>query len=476
MPDPIFERYKEALRAGHVAALRGRPDDALLQYRSAAAIAPDRALPHVGMAEVLLRTGRLDEALAACTVALRLAPHDESVLELAGRVHETAGRGTDASIHLDRVVDLREKQGRTGDALAAATRAHAADPTNARRDRVAALTAVVEADRARLSNPAWAPDAADAAGPARIAGDEAAVASRPAGPPAAAASAPAAAAPVGDPGRAEGGRRDTGGRLATTVQATAPGEAAARGEVAAPEGSRAPDASTDTPAEPVGADSAAAAAAGEPVAASRAAAGVVADQPVKPAGASAGTAGAAPSEDGRPVETAPLSTATAVPVAEEEAGFPPADGSVANMPVASEIPELPHDAPFAEPVADPGTIFVSAEERAAAGDPAGAAALYVEAAAAYLEMGAVDTAVDACLRALSGAPAGTDVHLALARIDFATGHDARAADRLDLLGRLLSLEGDEAGFARVAAFRAAAGSARERDGSAPGASATHRPA
>jgi hypothetical protein len=100
----------------------------------------------------------------------------------------------------------------------------------------------------------------------------------------------------------------------------------------------------------------------------------------------------------------------------------------------------------------------------------------VEAASVYLGMGAVDTAVDACLRALSGAPADTDVHLALARIDVATGHDARAADRLDLLGRLLSLEGDEAGTARVAAFRAGAGAVRERDGATPGASATRRQA
>ena len=41
-----YERYKEALRRGHVAALRGRLDDRVDAYREAAAIAPDRALPH----------------------------------------------------------------------------------------------------------------------------------------------------------------------------------------------------------------------------------------------------------------------------------------------------------------------------------------------------------------------------------------------------------------------------------------------
>ncbi len=474
MPDPIFERYKEALRAGHVAALRGRPDDALLQYRSAAAIAPDRALPHVGMAEVLLRTGRLDEAQAACTVALRLAPHDESVLELAARVHEAAGRGTDASTHLDRVVDLREKQGRTGDALAAATRAHAADPTDARRDRVAALTAVVEAERARLSNPAWAPEASHSAGSAPGAGDDAAVAPPPAVP------APVAAGTsFAEPARAEGTRPDADGQAAAPVAVASPGDSAAPSEATVPVEANAPGASKrpDTPADkpagpadkPAGpaegdasaampgveafdADAALTDAALTDAAAGDAAAGAAVDRPARPdATIPVPDDDASPSEDG-PAGAGSRSTAAAVPAGEEEPGA------------------------SAAPVADPGALFVAAEEKAAAGDPAGAARLYVEAAGAYLGTGAVDTAVDACLRALSGAPADTDVHLALARIDVATGHDARAADRLDLLGRLLSLEGDEAGVARVAAFRAEAGPVRERAGSTPGASATHRQA
>ena len=35
MVDPIFERYKEALKAGHLAVLRGRADEAIGHYREA---------------------------------------------------------------------------------------------------------------------------------------------------------------------------------------------------------------------------------------------------------------------------------------------------------------------------------------------------------------------------------------------------------------------------------------------------------
>ena len=44
MSDAVYERYKEALRRGHVAAERGRFDAALAAYANAAGLAPDRAL------------------------------------------------------------------------------------------------------------------------------------------------------------------------------------------------------------------------------------------------------------------------------------------------------------------------------------------------------------------------------------------------------------------------------------------------
>jgi len=40
MTEALYERYKEALRRGHVASLRGRPEAALAAYVEAATIAP----------------------------------------------------------------------------------------------------------------------------------------------------------------------------------------------------------------------------------------------------------------------------------------------------------------------------------------------------------------------------------------------------------------------------------------------------
>ena len=89
MPDPIFERYKEALKAGHVAVLRGRSDEAIAHYREAAEFAPDRPLPHSSLGGVLVREGRLDEALAAYARALGRAPRDEAAL--SGRADALQG-------------------------------------------------------------------------------------------------------------------------------------------------------------------------------------------------------------------------------------------------------------------------------------------------------------------------------------------------------------------------------------------------
>jgi tetratricopeptide (TPR) repeat protein len=89
--DALYERYKDALRRGHVALFRGRLDAALAAYADAAEIAPERALPHVGLGGVLRRLGRLDEALAAYDVALARAPADEAALD--GRRARSAHRG-----------------------------------------------------------------------------------------------------------------------------------------------------------------------------------------------------------------------------------------------------------------------------------------------------------------------------------------------------------------------------------------------
>ena len=57
MSDALYERYKDALRRGHVAALRGRQDAALTAYGEAAKLAPDRPLPLVSIGNVLAGLG-----------------------------------------------------------------------------------------------------------------------------------------------------------------------------------------------------------------------------------------------------------------------------------------------------------------------------------------------------------------------------------------------------------------------------------
>ena len=80
MSDALYERYKEALRRGHVASQRGRLDEALDAYGEAARVAPDRALPLVGIGQVLTRLGKSTEALSAFDLALDRSPSDEAAL------------------------------------------------------------------------------------------------------------------------------------------------------------------------------------------------------------------------------------------------------------------------------------------------------------------------------------------------------------------------------------------------------------
>ena len=73
MSDPVFERYKDALKQGHLALLRGKPKSALERYTEAAALADHRALPHLSVGSVLLRLGRPQEALSAFDRAVATA-------------------------------------------------------------------------------------------------------------------------------------------------------------------------------------------------------------------------------------------------------------------------------------------------------------------------------------------------------------------------------------------------------------------
>jgi tetratricopeptide (TPR) repeat protein len=141
--DAIYERYKEALRRGHVAALRDRLDAAVVAYREAAELAPERALPHASLGSVLVRLRRPEEALAAYGLALDRSPRDEGAQ--AGRAEALAalGRAVEAADALDRLALQQEADGRLPEARATASRALELAESRTRRKHVEKLTAQV---------------------------------------------------------------------------------------------------------------------------------------------------------------------------------------------------------------------------------------------------------------------------------------------------------------------------------------------
>jgi tetratricopeptide (TPR) repeat protein len=139
MSGSIYEGYKDALRRGHVAALRGRLDVALAAYREASRIAPDRALPYVGQGGVLARLGRVDEALAAYRTAMDRTPDDEGALRGRADLLTTEGRRAEAATTLDRLAGVLERAGRVADACDVARRALELAESRGRRKLVQAL-------------------------------------------------------------------------------------------------------------------------------------------------------------------------------------------------------------------------------------------------------------------------------------------------------------------------------------------------
>ena len=155
MSETLYEGYKEALRRGHIAALRGRLEVAVAAYSDASRMAPDRALPYIGLGGVLARLGRNDEALAAYAVALGRAPNDEAALRGRADVQAAIGQRADAAATLDLLATALESQGRLADACDVARRALELAESRGRRKSVGALVA-------RLRHTAGDPSAAEA--------------------------------------------------------------------------------------------------------------------------------------------------------------------------------------------------------------------------------------------------------------------------------------------------------------------------
>lgn len=141
MSDALYERYKDALRRGHVAALRGRQDAALAAYGEAAKLAPDRPLPLVGIGNVLAGIGKHPEALAAFDAALERAPADEAALRGRADALVATGDRARAAETLDRLAAALDANGRTSDALDAARHALELAESRSRRAGVKALIA-----------------------------------------------------------------------------------------------------------------------------------------------------------------------------------------------------------------------------------------------------------------------------------------------------------------------------------------------
>jgi tetratricopeptide (TPR) repeat protein len=139
MSGSLYEGYKEALRRGHLAALRGRLEMALTAYREASRMAPDRALPYVGLGGVFARLGRPDDALAAYAAALARAPGDEGALRGRADVEAEMGRRAEAAATLDRLAAVLEGHGRLADASDVARRALELAESRGRRKGFAAL-------------------------------------------------------------------------------------------------------------------------------------------------------------------------------------------------------------------------------------------------------------------------------------------------------------------------------------------------
>lgn len=71
---PLYERYRDLLRRAHLAAARGRREDALADYQAAAAMLPQRAVPRIGIGRMQLAMGDAAAARAAFLEALELEP------------------------------------------------------------------------------------------------------------------------------------------------------------------------------------------------------------------------------------------------------------------------------------------------------------------------------------------------------------------------------------------------------------------
>lgn len=124
MTDPVSSRYKEALRRGHVAVVKGRPREAVQHYEEAGGLAADRPLPFNSMGSVYLQMRKPQDALRAYEEALRRAPGDLDAMRGRARALAAGGKKKEALAQAQSADEL-EAMERSGQQAEAAQEARA---------------------------------------------------------------------------------------------------------------------------------------------------------------------------------------------------------------------------------------------------------------------------------------------------------------------------------------------------------------
>jgi tetratricopeptide (TPR) repeat protein len=442
--EALYEQYKDALKRGHVAALRGHVDEALVAYADAARIAPERSTPHSSAGTALLRRKRPGDALRHYDVALQVSPRDEAALLGRAQCLALINRRGDAADAFDALAEVQASNGRLADAVDAARRGLEMAEGRERRRTLERLIAKLRASEpgepGRLALER-ALQVLDGVAVPHAESGVAANAPKAGAKPVAAAAEPkasAAAEPAAEPASA-----------AKPAPEPIPWpEADLKSK---PKASTSKAAAASSPVVP-SPTKASRAASDEAVAASAASADEVSVDAAEPAAAeaSASADGAALATAFAPVE--PPVEAPAEPEPEPEAEpSPEPEPEAEPEPVEVSSPTsraLPEGATLAE-------LAAKAEAAVEARVPEPAVEALLDLAALHARDGRIDAALDACYSAVTFDADNIALHLALAELYAERGWTSLVSEKLSLLHRLGELDGDGETLADVAAVRAA---------------------
>lgn len=106
MTDALSSQYKEALRRGHLAVVKGRPREAVQHYEEAGRVAGERPLPFTSMGSVYLQMQQPHEAVRAYEEALRRAPDDLEAMRGRARALAADGKKNEAAAQSHRADEL----------------------------------------------------------------------------------------------------------------------------------------------------------------------------------------------------------------------------------------------------------------------------------------------------------------------------------------------------------------------------------